>query len=134
MLTRIKPVFLFFAIAAVFIYSLSPRAQETKSQPELVTSDTPRSTPGGATFTVPTGWSISQGKGMVVLTPPETDTHIAIVDTQAADAKAAVEAAWTAYKSDFKRPLKLVTPVYRRVMAGTSGRFLTTRPLPTSAL
>jgi hypothetical protein len=47
---------------------------------------------------------------MVILEPPETDTHIAIVDSQAADAKAAVEAAWAAYKPAAKRPLKLVTP------------------------
>ncbi|HET7873451.1 MAG TPA: serine hydrolase domain-containing protein, partial [Terriglobales bacterium] len=67
-------------------------------------------TPGGATFTVPAGWSISQGKNMVALAPPETDTHIMIVDTQAGDAKAAVEAAWAAYKQEFKRLLKLMTP------------------------
>ena len=47
---------------------------------------------------------------MVILTPPETDTHIAIVDSQAADAKAAVAAAWAAYKPESKRPIKLVTP------------------------
>jgi CubicO group peptidase (beta-lactamase class C family) len=47
---------------------------------------------------------------MVILEPPETDTHIAIVDSQATDAKAAVAAAWTAYKPQANRPLKLVTP------------------------
>jgi len=49
-------------------------------------------------------------RNMVVLTPPETDTHIAIVDAQAADAQAAVAAGWTAYKPEAKRPVKLVTP------------------------
>ena len=77
---------------------------------ERVTADTERVTPGGAKFTVPTGWSISMGKDLVVLEPPETDTHIAIADSQAADAKAAVAAAWAAYKPDAKRPVKLVTP------------------------
>jgi len=47
---------------------------------------------------------------MVILTPPESDTHIAIVDSQAADAAAAVAAGWAAYKPEAKRPLKLVTP------------------------
>ena len=88
----------------------SPQAATTKSAPELLTADTPRVTPGGATFTVPAGWSIVTGKDLVIVTPPETDTHIAIFDSQAADASAAVTAAWTAYKPDVKRPLKLVTP------------------------
>ena len=88
----------------------SPQAAETKSSPERVTADTPRVTPGGATFKVPAGWSIVTGKDMVILEPPETDTHIAIVDSQAVDAKAAVAAAWAAYKPEAKRPIKLVTP------------------------
>ena len=78
--------------------------------PERVASDTQRLSPGGAQFTVPAGWSITTAKNLVLLTPPETDTHLAIVDTQAADAKAAVAAAWAAYKPDSKRPIKLVTP------------------------
>lgn len=82
----------------------------TRSAPERVMADTARVTPGGATFTVPSGWTIETGKDLVVLTPPETDTRVVIGDSQAADAKAAVEAAWAAYKPESKRPLKLVTP------------------------
>jgi CubicO group peptidase (beta-lactamase class C family) len=88
--------------------------QDVKSAPERVAADTPRSTPGGATFTVPAGWSIATGKNMVVLGPPESDTHLAVVDVQAADAKAAVEAAWAAYKPEAKHPLKLATPAPAR--------------------
>src|SRR5215468_1235759 len=62
---------------------------ETRSAPERLTADAPRVTPGGATFTVPSGWSIATGKSLVIIAPPETDTHIAIVDSQAADATAA---------------------------------------------
>lgn len=91
-------------------FSGSSQAPEAKSAPELVTANTPRVTPGGATFTVPAGWSIMTGKDLVVLEPPETDTHVAIVDSQAADAKAAVAAAWAAYKPGAERPIKLVTP------------------------
>ena len=90
--------------------SRSSQASETRSVPERVATDTPRVTPGGATFTVPTGWSVETGKDMVILAPPESDTHIAIVDSKAADAQAAVAAAWAAYKPEAKRPLKLVTP------------------------
>jgi len=88
----------------------TPQSQEARSTPERVSADAPRVTPGGATFTVPSGWSIGTGKHMVILTPPESDTHIAIVDSQAADAAAAVAAGWAAYKPEAKRPLKLVTP------------------------
>src|ERR1700680_1940143 len=88
----------------------SRQATETKPAIERVTADTPRVTSAGATFKVPTGWSIETRKDFVILTPPETDTHIAIVDSQAADAKAAVTAAWAAYKPESKRPIKLVTP------------------------
>ena len=79
-------------------------------EPERVSSDSPRATPGGATFTVPSGWSVASGQHIMILQPPESDTHIAVFDAQAADAKAAVESAWAAYKPDTKRPLKLVTP------------------------
>ena len=87
-----------------------PQSSEAKPARERVTADTPRVTSAGATFKVPSGWSIETGKELVVLTPPETDTHIVIVDSQATDAKAAVAAAWAAYKPEFKRPVKLVTP------------------------
>jgi CubicO group peptidase (beta-lactamase class C family) len=86
-----------------------PQSSGTKPASERVTADSPRVTSAGATFKVPSGWSIETGKELVVLTPPETDTHIVIVDSQAADAKAAVAAAWGAYKPAFKRPVKLVT-------------------------
>ena len=85
-------------------------AQE-KSGVQTVSADTPQVTPGGASFTLPKGWSMVSGKDMVVLQPPETDTHVVIFDAPAAkDAKDAVTAAWSAYKPDSKRPVKLVTP------------------------
>ncbi len=73
-------------------------------------TDTQRFTPGGAQFTVPAGWSISTTKNLVLLTPLEADTHLAIADTHSPDGKAAVAATWAAYKPDSKRPIKLVTP------------------------
>jgi CubicO group peptidase (beta-lactamase class C family) len=88
----------------------SAPAAEARTAPERLTSDTPRVTAAGATFTVPAGWAIVTGKNLVALEPPESDTHVAIVDTDAADARAAVAAAWAAYKPEAKRPLKLVTP------------------------
>src|SRR5215469_17770979 len=104
-LQRSYPVLVALAIIAFCFSSATARgisAQE-KTAPERVSADTPRTTAGGATFTVPAGWSIATSKNMVILEPPDADAHIAIVDSQAADAKAAVAAAWAAYKPESKR-------------------------------
>ena len=77
---------------------------------EKVEKDTPKATPAGATFTVPAGWSVATQGSMVVLEPPETDSHVALVDVKAKDADAAVAAAWAAYKPGFSRPLKISLP------------------------
>jgi CubicO group peptidase (beta-lactamase class C family) len=58
----------------------------------------------------PAAWSLRSQANVIVLTPPESDSHLAIVDVKAADAAAAVSAAWSAYRPDFKRPPKLMTP------------------------
>src|SRR6516162_10960396 len=89
----------------------SALGQEALSKAELISADTAKVSPGGATFTVPAGWSLESGKDLVVLTPPETDTHVAIFDAGgAADAKVAVTEAWAAYKGKETHPVKLVTP------------------------
>src|ERR1019366_8693684 len=77
-----------FTIFSVSAVAASPQAADTK----------------------PSVWSIETRKDLVILTPPEPDTHVAIFDAQAADAKAAVTAAWAAFKPESKRPIKLVTP------------------------
>ncbi|MFL6439634.1 MAG: serine hydrolase [Terriglobales bacterium] len=95
---------------AAYALQTSAPAAEARTAPERLTSDTPRVTAAGATFTVPAGWVIVTGKSLVILEPPETDTHVAIVDSDAADAHAAVTEAWSAYKPEAKHPLKIVTP------------------------
>lgn len=104
---------LVLAVFAPFLPEARSATREAFAQQgaaERVSSDSARSTPGGATFSVPAEWSISSGQNLVILQPPESDTHIAIFDGAAADAKTAVQAAWEAYKPEAKRPLKLVTP------------------------
>ncbi len=90
------------------------RGEEPAAQPapaaERVAADTPRATPAGATFKVPAGWTITTRGSMTILEPPETDSHLAIVDVEAKDADAAVAAAWAAFKPDFKRPLRIAQP------------------------
>ena len=97
-------------VSTILIVPRSYSVMPPQNTPEVVSGDSPRTTPGGATFTVPSGWSIASGKAVLTLQPPETDTHIVLFDAQAENAKSAVEAAWTAYKPESKRPVKLVTP------------------------
>ncbi len=82
-----------------------------KPAPQIVTSDSPHTTPGGATFLVPAGWSIASDASSATLQPPEPDTHIAIFDVHAPDAAAAVASAWATFRPGMQRPLKLAVPV-----------------------
>ncbi len=104
-------------IAFLAFAAFAPRAtsQSTPSAaPQRLAVDTPSATPGGATFTVPAGWSIATGKDLVILEPPETDAHVVIFDSHATDASAAVAAAWAAFKPAKTWPQKLVTPIPAR--------------------
>ncbi len=82
-----------------------------KPSPHVVTADSPQTTPAGATFIVPAGWSIASDAASATLQPPEPDTHIAIFDVHAPDAAGAVASAWTTYRPDMKRPLKVAVSV-----------------------
>lgn len=76
---------------------------------ETLAADTPRSTVDGNPFIAPAGWSIETRPPAVILTAPEGGSRIALVDVGAADADAAVAAAWAAYDADAKWPLKLAS-------------------------
>jgi CubicO group peptidase (beta-lactamase class C family) len=96
------------AAGALFLGLLAIAAPQSS---ERLTAESKRATAAGATYTAPAGWTIRAGPSMVVLDAPEGDSHLAIVDVRAADANAAVLAAWSVYRPDFKRPVKLVSPV-----------------------
>ncbi len=110
------------SMALALLVALSARAQQTApaapagtgSAPapasERMEKDTPRTTPAGATFTAPAGWTLTTKGPMVLLAPPEPDTRVAIVDVTAKDADAAVAAGWAAFKPGFARPLKISMP------------------------
>lgn len=67
-------------------------------------------TVAGATLTRPPEFTETSLPAGVVLTPPERDTHIAIINVPAAtDPKQATAAAWQLYHPGFKRPLKVLT-------------------------
>ena len=74
---------------------------------EVLTADTPRTTVEGNKFIAPAGWRIEVRGRATMLTPPEGDSHIALVDVHAQDADSAVAAAWAAYRPDAKWPLRV---------------------------
>ena len=84
----------------------------TGSSAQSANPDATSKTPAGATFTRPEGWTQHGTGSVVILDPPEADTHVAIVDVaQAADAKSAAAAAWKLYRAaGASHPFKLLTP------------------------
>jgi CubicO group peptidase (beta-lactamase class C family) len=87
--------------------SAPPAPAEARS--ETLTADTPKTTTAGNTFIAPAGWSVSVRGDATILTAPEGDSSIALVDVRAADADAAVKAAWASYKGEAKWPVKVAT-------------------------
>ncbi len=74
-------------------------------------ANTAATTASGAHFTAPAEWSVQTSASAVVLTPPENDSHIALVDVaQAQDAAAATAAAWQIYRPSMHRAIKVATP------------------------
>jgi CubicO group peptidase (beta-lactamase class C family) len=76
---------------------------------ERLAADTPRTTVEGATFIAPAAWAVAVRGPATILEAPEGDSRIALVDVHAADADAAVAAAWAAYQPEARWPLKVVT-------------------------
>jgi CubicO group peptidase (beta-lactamase class C family) len=87
--------------------STPPLSGQTAAAGDTLAADTPRTTVQGNKFIAPAGWRIEVRGPATILTPPEASSHIALVDVQAADADAAVAAAWAAYRPDAKWPLKV---------------------------
>jgi CubicO group peptidase (beta-lactamase class C family) len=85
-------------------------AASSKTAPEKLASDTPRTTAGGATLTAPKEWSITVDGSVMVLLAPDGDSRVGIVEPSATDADLAVAAAWEAVRPGVKRVLRLVTP------------------------
>jgi CubicO group peptidase (beta-lactamase class C family) len=101
---------------AVGVTASTPPPSDTsptpaKPAPERVAEDSPRATTGGATFTVPAGWTIFTDGATTLLTGPEPDLKMAFVEGPAKTADEAVASAWPALHPGFKRPLRLAQPI-----------------------
>ena len=72
---------------------------------KVMTGDTPATDLDGNTFIVPDGWKLETSDALVLVSAPEGDSHLAIVDTAADSNDAARDAAWKIYKPDATWPL-----------------------------
>jgi CubicO group peptidase (beta-lactamase class C family) len=95
------------AVLAVQAPASVPDPSQAQAAGEVLTGDTPRTTVEGSRFIAPAGWRIAVRGPATILTAPEGDSHIALVDVRAADADRAVAAAWAVYRPDAKWPLKV---------------------------
>jgi hypothetical protein len=87
-----------------------PSPTPTEPTAETMGADTPKATVAGNTFIAPAGWSMSVRGSATILTPPESSSHIALVDVKAQSASDAVALAWAAYDPRKKYEVKLSTP------------------------
>jgi CubicO group peptidase (beta-lactamase class C family) len=82
---------------------------EAVPAPQRLATDTPMATSAGTTFTAPAGWTVDRKGNVLVLTPPEGDSRLALVEIEAPDADAAAKAAWAVYRPGARWPVKLST-------------------------
>jgi CubicO group peptidase (beta-lactamase class C family) len=85
------------------------------AQAQGLAADTPAATPVGTTVTEPKDWTAAAEAKGVVLTAPEGDLRIGVIDVgPAADAKSAAEAAWSVFRPAGHPPFKLAEPLVAR--------------------
>jgi CubicO group peptidase (beta-lactamase class C family) len=85
----------------------TPAPKASATAPVVLTADSSEATTGGTVFIAPTGFTILRGGDRILLTGPERDLRIAIVDAPEPSADDAVAGAWKALRPDFKRPIRI---------------------------
>ncbi|HVK70744.1 MAG TPA: serine hydrolase [Polyangium sp.] len=90
----------------------SPPAATPKDEVAVVKvdADTPMTTPSGATYIAPKGWTVTTKHGVVVLADPNREVSLTFVERKEQDGAAAIAAAWKQVKPDFARAVWLMTP------------------------
>ncbi|WP_428410454.1 serine hydrolase domain-containing protein [Hyphococcus sp.] len=78
---------------------------------EIASEDTPGTTSSGAAFVQPKDWAIRTEENVTVLSAPENDLDIVVVEVGAAEnARDAAAKAWAAYAPEAGRKVRLATP------------------------
>jgi len=97
--------FLPFVFAVAVTTAVLPMPSATA---QAVAKDTPAKTASGVAYTIPKDWSSKVQPSIVVITAPENDARVVIVDAgQAKDADAAMAAAWAAYEPSMNRKVEI---------------------------
>lgn len=97
------------ALLLVGATSMPVRCEAAQAS-SAASADHPATTTSGASFTAPAGWVQADKAKVIEFVAPEGDFRVALVDVgEAADARAAVAAAWKTWAPDAARPPKLVT-------------------------
>ncbi len=95
---RLLPLLLGCLLGGLVSLNGSALAAAASATATPAAADTSGTLPSGATFTIPKAWSARIEGPVALLSAPEADAHIAIVDVgAAADAKAAAAKAWALY-------------------------------------
>ncbi len=101
----------FFTRLAVPLVLLSLACGRTPPSDVTPTGQgTPKTTAMGNKFIAPADWTVDVRGPATIVTAPEGNSAIALVDVRAPSADSALAAAWAAYKPDAKWPLKVVNP------------------------
>jgi CubicO group peptidase (beta-lactamase class C family) len=74
-----------------------PKPTDAGPVGEVLAADTPRTTTAGNAFIAPAGWKVVVRGTATILTPPEGESNLVLVDVQAKDAIEASALAWAAY-------------------------------------
>jgi CubicO group peptidase (beta-lactamase class C family) len=118
------------ALAAVLCWSALPVAAADAPSTALA-ADTPATTASGVRFTEPKSWAVAGAGSRIVMTAPEGDFHLAIVEiANAKDARDATAQAWAAYQPAFHRTIAVMNDVPAR--DGWDARTVTAYETPPS--
>ena len=98
--------FIVFIIVGTILSAQVPSRRTASASSQRLSADTPMATLLGNTFIAPKGWSVRAQGSATILTAPEGDSWIALVDVHAGDPENALAAAWKAYKPEAKWPVR----------------------------
>ncbi|MEG3179540.1 serine hydrolase domain-containing protein [Sphingomonas sp. LT1P40] len=99
------------AFTALLLTGSALTAAPVLATPQSVAAKPTYATVSGVPVTVPKDWVATAKDGAVILTAPEGDLTITIVDVAAKDADAAVVAGWARVAPGFARKLEVRTPL-----------------------
>lgn len=92
-----------------------PKPVDPEPVAEVMTADTPKTSLAGNRFIVPAEWKVTVRPPATIITSPEGDSNVVIVDVEAKDGEAAIELAWAAYgKEKLKWPVLTKGPIAPR--------------------